>query len=132
MVNKIFKAASDNDQTALNSLLDQVEDRAREMVKPKDLPDHPGRKLTKPISQLTKHSNPDEVELSRSQINSRTGVRNNSDLGASAIKGQVPAGGRKTPGSEHGPLGVTFSKNDDEEDISNNEIDLSQDLPDKY
>ena len=40
MVSKIFKAASSNNQTELNSLLDQVEVRAREMVKPKDLPDH--------------------------------------------------------------------------------------------
>ena len=41
MVNKIFKAASANNQDELNSLLDKVEERAREMVKPTDLPDLP-------------------------------------------------------------------------------------------
>ena len=40
MVNKIFRAASSNNQDELNSLLDQVETRARDMVKSNDLPDH--------------------------------------------------------------------------------------------
>ena len=41
MVNKIFKAAHDDNARELESLLDQIEKRARDMCKPSVLPDMP-------------------------------------------------------------------------------------------
>lgn len=41
MVNKIFKAAHDGDQKELDELFEQVENRAKEMLKPGDFPDLP-------------------------------------------------------------------------------------------
>ena len=39
MVSKIFKAASSGQEQELNSLLDKVEQRAHDMVKPVELPE---------------------------------------------------------------------------------------------
>ena len=41
MVNKIFKAAHDDNARELESLLDQIEKRAKDMCKPSVLPDMP-------------------------------------------------------------------------------------------
>ena len=41
MVNKIFKAAHNDNEKELNSLLDQIEKRAKNMCKPSVLPDMP-------------------------------------------------------------------------------------------
>ena len=41
MVNKIFKAAHDDNSRELESLLDQIEKRAKDMCKPSVLPDMP-------------------------------------------------------------------------------------------
>ena len=68
MVDKIFKAAASKNEKELNTLLDQVEVRARKMVKPVDLPDHglpnPARKTES--SRVGQHiTNPGMTDMSK-------------------------------------------------------------------
>ena len=93
MVNKIFRAASSNNQDELNSLLDQVETRARDMVKSNDLPDHGllamPRKHTDATSNQGDINDQMRMDISKNINNdSQLQMRNDSAFGLSSKAGK--------------------------------------------